>query len=147
EIKQEFEAITGKPLNLKSNLKPLTQLKEIAQQTKDIVVLAFRNVANHIAETGTKVYNLGYVLTAAKNLMRPKTTSRDYVSSSEKDKAHASIGGDHAKYRQAEPTETPEQKAQRLKQESQAIVLELKKDALRTELFNALGEQDKNELI
>lgn len=152
EIKQEFEAITGKTLNLKKNRKPLTELKEIAKQAKDIVLLAFRSVANHIAETGTKVYNLGYVLTTAKNLMQPKaspkTPPRNYVPSSEQDKAYASIGGDPAKDRQNDLSlETSEQKTQRLKQESQAIQLQLKQDALRTELFNALVEQDKNELI
>lgn len=152
EIKQEFEAITGKTLNLKKNRKPLTELKEIAKQAKDIVLLAFRSVANHIAETGTKVYNLGYVLTAARNLMHPKaspkTPPRDFAPASEQDKAYASIGGDPAKDRQKDlPLETPEQKTQRLKQESQAIQLQLKQDALRTELFNALVEQDKNELI
>jgi hypothetical protein len=151
EIKQEFEKITGKPLNLKKNRKPLAELKEIATQAKDIVMLAFRNIANHIAETGTKVYNLGYVLTTVKNLMQPKATPkltpRDYAPASEQDKAYGATGGDHAKYREQPSTETPEQKAERTKQESQAVHLLLKHEALRTEFFNALDEQDKNELI
>lgn len=151
EIKQEFEKITGNTLNLKKNRKPLAELKEIATQAKDIVMLAFRNVANHIAETGTKVYNLGYVLTAAKNLMQPNfspnPTSRDYAPSSEQDKAYGATGGDHAKYREQPSTETPEQQAERKKQEIQALRLQIKHHELRTEFFNALDEQDKNELI
>jgi DNA-binding transcriptional ArsR family regulator len=151
EIKQEFEAITGKTLNLKKNRKPLTELKEIAKQTKDIVVLAFKNVANHIAEKGTQVYNLGYVLTAAKNLMHPKatpkTTPRDYAPASEQDKAHAAIGGDPAKHREKDPLETPEQKTERLTQESKAVQLELKHDRIKTEFYNDLPNEVKNELI
>lgn len=152
EIKQEFEAITGKTLNLKKNRKPLTELKEIAKQAKDIVLLAFRNVASHIAEKGTKVYNLGYVLTAAKNLMQPKTSPktppRDYAPASEQDKAYASIGGDPAKDRQKDlPLETPEQKTQRLKQESQAIQLQLKQEQIKTEFYNDLPDEVKNKLI
>lgn len=151
EIKQEFEALTGKPLNIKKNRKPLTELKEIAQQAKDIVVLAFRNVAEHIAETGSKIYNLTYIVATAKNLMHPKTTPkiapRDYSASSQQDKAYASIGGDPAKYAQRVPIETPEQKADRSIQENLAVRLALKHDALRTDLFNTLTDQDKNELI
>ena len=71
EIKQKFETITGKTLNLKKNRKPLAELAQMAKEAKDIVLLAFSNVANYINETGNKVYNLAYVLTTAKNLMKP----------------------------------------------------------------------------
>lgn len=143
EIKQKFETITGKPLDLKKNRKPLKELAKMAKEAKDIVLLAFSNVANYISETGNKVYNLAYVLTTAKNLIKqkisPNTTAKDY--------AHACVGGDVAKYREEAVVETPEQKAQRLERESKLIEQELKHDQLRKELFDALSQQDKNELI
>lgn len=149
EIKQEFEAITGKTLNLKKNRKPLTELKEIAKQAKDIVLLAFRNVANHIAEKGTKVYNLGYVLTAAKNLMQPKaspkTPHRDYAPASEQDKAYASIGGNSSSSSTQEPT-TPQQ-AQELEQARKLRQAHEENPNLRSELYNNLAEADKKQLI
>lgn len=147
EIKQEFEAITGKPLNLKKNRKPLAKLREMAEKAKDVVMLAFSNVANHCAETGTKVYNLAYVLTAAKNLIHPKTTPKkspqDYVAASEQDKAYASIGGDPAKNRLVEPELSPERK----EEENKAVLLKLEHHKIETELFNDLDQQTKDEMI
>jgi hypothetical protein len=148
EIKKEFEAITGKPMNLKKNLKPLTELKELAKEAKDIVFLAFRNVANHIAETGAKVYNLAYVLTAAKNLMcpksAPKTQPRDYAAASEEDKAYASVGGSSKPISQ-QPL-SPQQ-AKELEQARKIKYLCEDNPNLRSELYDNLDQELKDKII
>jgi len=138
EIKKEFETTTNLKLNLKRDSQALKQLKDLFTQAKDVVLEAFRNVADYLAQSKGKVYSLGYVLTTAKNLLRAKSRpKKDYLS--QEDKRNLEIGGKASRGVAASPEE--------LKQASLELQIQEKNLQLREELFDNLDEASKQELI
>lgn len=138
EIKQEFESISSTKLNLKRDSKALKQLKDLFSQAKDIVLEAFRNVANHLANTKGKIYSLSYVLTTAKNLLKSKNRQKKDDLSPE-DRRNLQIGGKVSQSKAATPEE--------LKQATLELQTQEENLRLREELFDSLDKDSKEELI
>lgn len=146
EIKTRFEDLTGKTLNLKKNRKPLSELKKMFVEVREVVILAFKNAKDYVAQTNNRIYSLSYIVTVARNLLNPKANApKVSTPNKSENRAYSSIGGDLSKY--VAVAATPEQRASQLELDKKSIETEERNNKLRDYFFKALPENEQIDLI